>query len=537
MRRGRQRRRPRGGAVAGPPATPRCRVITPTENLGFARAVNTGRRLPHRVATCSCSTPTPPWSTAPSQRLVRFADDHPGHGLYAGRTVDADGAPRPPLVLGRSRPCGARSASASGLSSAFKGSPTFDPESLGRWRRDTVRAGRRRDRAACAWCPASTWQGLGGYDERFFVYGEDVDLGLRARAAGLPAAPVPGRHRGARGRALVGLACGQARAAAPRQGVADRQALEPPGRAVGRGAAAARRGPAGRSAAATRGPSCTAGGPSGCTATRSAARDGPAARAGPPPVAVVADRPSPGGRAPPAARGAGLRAERRRRRRPSRSGSTSAAGPRRRLRDRAVRAPRSCWPPASTRPGSCGAAARHRSTSPSCCGRHPAPTWRCRASTWPVPSLHVAGPPPHRDHPVPGRGRRRSRLEGSTRRSGQRDRRGRRRRHRRQPAPRPARPRRPRRRRHRRQRPASGVVVRGNVHRPRHAHAREHRPRRLPAGDERRPTSWSSDNLLYDCPAQTLLVKSDLGPDRRRARGPQRPPRLHARAPTPARPT
>jgi N-acetylglucosaminyl-diphospho-decaprenol L-rhamnosyltransferase len=116
------------------------------------------------------------------QRLVAFADHHPGHGLYAGRTVDPDGNLDPRSCWGFptlwSTLCFAL-----GLSTLFKGSPTFDPESLGGWQRDTVRPVDVVTGCLCL-VPRATWLELGGYDERFFVYGEDVDLGLRARAAG-----------------------------------------------------------------------------------------------------------------------------------------------------------------------------------------------------------------------------------------------------------------------------------------------------------------------------------------------------------------
>ena len=69
------------------------------------------------------------------------------------------------------------------LSTAFRGSRLFDPESLGGWQRDTV-----REVGIVTGClllvPRALWQELGGFDTRFFMYGEDADLGMRARALG-----------------------------------------------------------------------------------------------------------------------------------------------------------------------------------------------------------------------------------------------------------------------------------------------------------------------------------------------------------------
>ena len=56
------------------------------------------------------------------------------------------------------------------------------------WRRRVLgRAETRVDwvNAACLVLPVSAWRRLAGFDERYFMYGEDVDLSLRLRLAGL----------------------------------------------------------------------------------------------------------------------------------------------------------------------------------------------------------------------------------------------------------------------------------------------------------------------------------------------------------------
>lgn len=75
------------------------------------------------------------------------------------------------------------------------------PQAL--WRRRAL--GRREGRvdwvnAACLVLPQPVWQAVGGFDESYFMYCEDVDLCLRLRLAGweLARAPVPVVHAGQR---------------------------------------------------------------------------------------------------------------------------------------------------------------------------------------------------------------------------------------------------------------------------------------------------------------------------------------------------
>jgi hypothetical protein len=69
------------------------------------------------------------------------------------------------------------------LSTVFKGSRFFDPESLGGWKRDSV-----RDVDIVTGClllaPRGLWLELDGFDPRFFMYGEDSEWCGRLRLAG-----------------------------------------------------------------------------------------------------------------------------------------------------------------------------------------------------------------------------------------------------------------------------------------------------------------------------------------------------------------
>lgn len=170
-----------GTAAALSEAAVECTVLSPGANLGFARAVNLAARHA-RGRYLLLLNPDAHVIDDAVGRLVRFADRRPGHGLYGGRTLDGQGRLDP-------RSCWARPTLwstlcfASGLSSLCKRHPLFDPESLGRWDRDSVRTVDVVTGCLCL-VPVEIWRDLGGFDEEFFVYGEDVDLALRVKALG-----------------------------------------------------------------------------------------------------------------------------------------------------------------------------------------------------------------------------------------------------------------------------------------------------------------------------------------------------------------
>jgi GT2 family glycosyltransferase len=103
--------------------------------------------------------------------------------IVGGRTFFADGSLNPTSCHGAptlwSLLC-----MGVGISSVFRRSRLFDPESLGRWKRDSV-----REVDAITGCflliNRKLWQRLGGFDESFFMYGEETDLCWRARKVGI----------------------------------------------------------------------------------------------------------------------------------------------------------------------------------------------------------------------------------------------------------------------------------------------------------------------------------------------------------------
>ncbi len=160
---------------------PGVRLVAQRENTGFAAGVNRGvaATSSEYVLLLNPDTEARPGAL---QALVDFARDHPEHGVYGGRTLRDDGSLEPSSCWGLPT-VWSTTCFALGLSTAFPRSRVFNPESLGDWRRDTVReVGMVSGGLLLA--PRRVWDELGGLDERYFVYGEDADFCARARRAG-----------------------------------------------------------------------------------------------------------------------------------------------------------------------------------------------------------------------------------------------------------------------------------------------------------------------------------------------------------------
>ncbi|WP_309707828.1 glycosyltransferase family 2 protein [Pseudolysinimonas sp.] len=193
---------------------PSVTVLRSGGNLGFARAVNLGARVTaaEYLLLLNPDTLVPSGSLA---ALLGFARAHPEHGVYGGRTFREDGELDPSSCWGAPT-LWSLSCFALGLSTAFAGSAVFDPESLGRWQRDTV-----REVPIVTGClllvTRADFERIGGMDERFFLYGEDAEFSLRAARAGMRPVIVPeasivhavGASTGARGRKMTMVLAGK----------------------------------------------------------------------------------------------------------------------------------------------------------------------------------------------------------------------------------------------------------------------------------------------------------------------------------------
>jgi GT2 family glycosyltransferase len=167
---------------------PQVRLLALPENVGFARAVNRAAQEAQGEFLLLLNPDAVVHEDA-VERLVEFARANPGYGLYAGRNLNPDGTVF--VNVARGRPTlWSLFCFATMLSTGLSRSRLFDPESLGGWERDTVR---QVDTVIGSFLlvPRAFWEEQGGFDPRFFMYGEDVDLSLRAAKAGRPAVLVP----------------------------------------------------------------------------------------------------------------------------------------------------------------------------------------------------------------------------------------------------------------------------------------------------------------------------------------------------------
>jgi N-acetylglucosaminyl-diphospho-decaprenol L-rhamnosyltransferase len=161
---------------------PAVTLLALSDNLGFARGMN-------RAADVACGeyllllNPDTVVRQDTVGNLLRFARENPGNGLYGGRTLRSDGSVDISSCWGQAS-AWSLFCFATMMTTAFKRSRFLDPESLGKWQRDTV-----REVGIVTGCllliSKALWDALDGFDERFFMYGEDADLAIRAREQGM----------------------------------------------------------------------------------------------------------------------------------------------------------------------------------------------------------------------------------------------------------------------------------------------------------------------------------------------------------------
>ncbi|MEA3217280.1 MAG: N-acetylglucosaminyl-diphospho-decaprenol L-rhamnosyltransferase [Acidimicrobiia bacterium] len=167
---------------------PQVELIELEHNIGFARAVNRAAETAagEYLLLLNPDTEVLPGAVA---ALLSFARANPQAGLVGGRTLTADRRTEPSCCWGAPT-LWSTFCFGSGLQTAFRGHRLFDPESLPGWDRDTVREVGVVT-GCLLLCSAATWKDLGGFDQRFFMYGEDTDLSMRAAEHGYRPAITP----------------------------------------------------------------------------------------------------------------------------------------------------------------------------------------------------------------------------------------------------------------------------------------------------------------------------------------------------------
>jgi N-acetylglucosaminyl-diphospho-decaprenol L-rhamnosyltransferase len=168
-----------GSADAVAVALPQVRLIRNRGNTGFARAVNAGSAVArgHYLLLLNPDGYLEPGSI---DALVAFARANPQYVICGGRTL-TPGGDLDPRSCWSAPTLWSLASSALLLSTLRPGSRWFDPEAMGDYGRDHPRS--VDVVSGCLLLVAlDDWRRVGGFDERYFVYGEDADLCLRATA-------------------------------------------------------------------------------------------------------------------------------------------------------------------------------------------------------------------------------------------------------------------------------------------------------------------------------------------------------------------
>jgi N-acetylglucosaminyl-diphospho-decaprenol L-rhamnosyltransferase len=177
-----------GSADAIAAAHPSVELLRSPQNLGFASANNLGAEAARgeRLLLLNPDTVLGRESVA---ALLAFAARTPSAGIWGGRTTFADGTPNPSSCWRRATIWSELCATL-GLAALARGNRMVDPEVVG-----DLSDGRERAVDIVSGCflmlDLATWRRLGGFDPRFFMYGEDADLCLRARRLGCQPAVDP----------------------------------------------------------------------------------------------------------------------------------------------------------------------------------------------------------------------------------------------------------------------------------------------------------------------------------------------------------
>jgi len=170
-----------GSADAIAAAFPQVRLIRSTENLGFARANNEAAKLAASEWLLLLNSDTEVHAGA-IRNLLAFSKQHPVAGITGGRTVFPDGSLNPSSCWNRITPW-SLFCLATGLSVIFKHTTLFNPEGIGGWKRDSV-AHVDIVQGSFFMLRTDLWRQLGGFDLRYFMYGEEADMCLRAARLG-----------------------------------------------------------------------------------------------------------------------------------------------------------------------------------------------------------------------------------------------------------------------------------------------------------------------------------------------------------------
>ena len=170
-----------GSADAIAQRFPQVHLIRNPGDFGFARANNVAMEFVDTEWVLLLNPDTEVHQNA-INNLLAFSKKHPEAGITGGRTVFPDGSLNIASAWNKMTPW-SLFCSFTGLSVVFSQTTFFNPEAIGGWKRDTER---HVDivQGSFLMIPTALWRRLGGFHPRYFMYGEEADLCLRAAALG-----------------------------------------------------------------------------------------------------------------------------------------------------------------------------------------------------------------------------------------------------------------------------------------------------------------------------------------------------------------
>ena len=160
---------------------PQVRLLDEKVNHGFAVANNIAAAIARGRRLLLLNSDTVVLDRA-IDRIWTFAESCPDAGVWGGRTVWGDGSLNPTSAW-VAQSTWSVACFAFGLTRLFPRSNFFNVEAMGAWGRDSVR---EVDIVTGCFLMIDTdlWRRLDGFDARYFMYGEEADLCLRAKDVG-----------------------------------------------------------------------------------------------------------------------------------------------------------------------------------------------------------------------------------------------------------------------------------------------------------------------------------------------------------------